>query len=607
METIDETLLNDDNDEDLDYDLDPKEENALLQEEADFLVQEYEDEDVLDINVDYDQMDVSDDKLDSASSDKSKRDGETIVNRRNAQIYNNGKSDKFKNNYRIHKGGSFNSIRNRVMKRSKTVLLNPRFKGPLNVNGRQLAWETPSPVLNEVQKNHHYIQPWISGNVPNQAFQQNHIAVNNYNPPQFVPNNSYMYMNQQQPVLQSQPFAQPQVFINPPPMMDQALFSNQNMMPQQPTLQIGHGINNYQNPPMSQTEQIQQVSEAQKLPVHQRLGVPMSNFNTSNNQMCYDNNQPFQSPIPFENHQFNQFSQTIFNTNEQFVDMNQPSMDNNQFLNKKFDNYSNFNRKQHRKFTGNQNVNNSVGNNRVVLPRKADVYNQKLFLSKNSQPSDHSQKLKVENSSSSNILVVPDDEDEETRQYRIKIEEQKRKREEVLRKKEENRLKNLSDVPDTSTPPLVHKVVSHPARPLHQKKFNYQHRSQHYPFVKTQVNTNNIVITGNDDQCHFNSRHNKKKGSYNKGGKNLAMRVVTAEPLFTTNINSKIEPFDKEVDPNSLSSFLSNRTVSTQENLMQTKIVVIKNLATATTEPKLMKLCGGIGTVQVRNLFRLYS
>lgn len=51
--------MNDD-DEDLDYDLDPKEENALLQEETDLLDGESGDEDVLDINVDYEQMDVND-------------------------------------------------------------------------------------------------------------------------------------------------------------------------------------------------------------------------------------------------------------------------------------------------------------------------------------------------------------------------------------------------------------------------------------------------------------------------------------------------------------------------------------------------------------------
>lgn len=201
---------------------------------------------------------------------------------------------------------------------------------------------------------------------------------------------------------------------------------------------------------------------------------------------------------------------------------------------------------------------------------------------------------------------MPEDEDDETRQYRIKIEEQKRKREEVLRKKEENRLKNVLNTNIESAPSTVVQKVISPVRNFKPQKVKYQHRSQqNHQFVKPQVNTNNIVIMGNDDQCYFNSRQKKSMGINNKSVKTSSLRIVTAEPISSSNVNSKIEQFENEVDPNSLSSFLSNRVVLTQDNLLQTNIVVVKNLATATTQPKILKLCQGIGKVQVRNLFRL--
>ncbi|XP_044751877.1 homeobox protein 12-like isoform X2 [Coccinella septempunctata] len=605
MEAIDETLLNDDNDDDLDYDLDPKEENALLQEETDLLEQEFEDEDILDINVDYEQMDVSDEKLDSISSDKARNEIRRDSNagkKTTIPMYKKDKLNRAKNLSRINKRGFVNTLGNRVMRRSKTVLINPRFKGPVHVNG-PFAWEKPTRILNQVPANQ-YIHPWSAGNIFNQTVQPPQNSVSNYSPAPFVPNSSFTYVQQpQQQILQPQPFIQPQVFVNPLPVMNQAPIMNHNMPPpQQPALQMDHYMNNYQVPSMPQMELIQQVPEAQKLPVHQRLGIPMDNFNQPlNNPIRYDNNQSLLNQMAFENHEYNnQLNQTNYSHPEQMPNMNQPRTNNNHYSNKKIDNskYMNFNKKQHRKFSGNQNSNN----NRVLLsPKKVNIMqNQKPPILQNSETRENKQCLRMENNSSSNIVVVPEDEDEETRQYRIKIEEQKRKREEVLRKKEENRLKNLSDLnTNVSTSTVEQKIKNHPKHIFKQKKFSYQHRpQQNQQFVKPQVNTNNIVITGNDDQCYFNSRLNKNIGNFNKGCESPSIRIVTAEPISCSNINSNIEHFDKDVDSKSLSSFLSNRVVSTQESLMQTNIVVVKNLATATTKPKIMKLCRGIGSVQ---------
>lgn len=127
-----------------------------------------------------------------------------------------------------------------------------------------LAWEKPPPILNELQTNQQYIQPWSSGNVPNHNMHPPQIPVNNYNAAPFVSNNSYPYvqqsqhqvlqpqqhifqqqqqhvMQQQQPIFQSQPFAQNQVFMNPLPLMNTPLL-NHNVAPQPMPIQVRNWV-----------------------------------------------------------------------------------------------------------------------------------------------------------------------------------------------------------------------------------------------------------------------------------------------------------------------------------------------------------------------------
>lgn len=138
-----------------------------------------------------------------------------------------------------------------------------------------------------------------------------------------------------------------------------------------------------------------QIPEAPKLPVHQRLGISMNNFDQSPSVQNRFNNNQF-NQMPFENNEFNQFSpQKNFNQNH-IYNMNQTRRNNNQYSNNKHDNYH---RKQPRKLTGNP----KAKNNRILLSPR----NEKIEVNSNAQLSGNVQCLKMEESISSNIVVSP--------------------------------------------------------------------------------------------------------------------------------------------------------------------------------------------------------
>lgn len=82
-------------------------------------------------------------------------------------------------------------------------------------------------------------------------------------------------------------------------------------------------------------------------------------------------------------------------------------------------------------------------------------------------------------------------------------------------------------------------------------------------------------------------------------------KVIQKPNLNVINTNNiQIKTTDKpdvNIDKGHINNFLNNRTIiAKDENLVDTSIVVVNNLAAGTSEVKLRKLCQGVGDIQVR-------
>ncbi|KAK9869667.1 hypothetical protein WA026_003415 [Henosepilachna vigintioctopunctata] len=600
---IDETILNDDIDDDLDYNIDPKEENALLQEESDVLDQDFNEDDILDLNIDYDQMDVSEDKTEYPERVKQEN---TLISNDNPLLEKKKVVQNFKNQTtqlkrvakvqkRIFcKGNQGNASATRTIRRSKTLFINPRFGGPVHVNSRQFAWESPPPAVNkDYQKNQTYVQPWVTGNPQNQSLAQPQVSLN-FNPSPFVPQSQQvMYMQPQpfqhtiQPVYQS--------FVpQPTPLMNQNVILNQ-----QSNLQMNQCPNQYLFQTQPQMQVIQQVPEVSKIPVHQRLGVPADAFHSTTNISHPTNFEMQFNAQNFQNHKFvtdnqssNQLMPQPFLTNQKMN--SQKNFGRNQF-NKKFSYNGNQNR-----HNNNRNQSNYKNfNNKVVTTRDSQ------FIAKNEKNNVvEGDEKKVDHKFELSYNGIIPEEDEE---YQRLIEIQKIKREEVFRKKEENRLKSLAqkNIDHISTASVSKKVNLPVQKHISQKRFNYSNRTQQQgQQLKSQNYTNIIVITGNDEQSHCDQRFNKtlqtSANRFNNSAVSQPERTVTSHQV---SVNANIQPQPQtsvNADNHSTVSpeFLSTRSVLAQDDLEKTNIVVVKNLASCTNEPKILKLCRDIGIVQ---------
>ncbi|KAL3283028.1 hypothetical protein HHI36_006187 [Cryptolaemus montrouzieri] len=608
---IDETLLNVE-DEDLDYDLDPKEEADLLDED-----------DILDLN--YDQIDVNEDKLDNPSSEKLANENKLKSEDKvppTPEKKNVPPTSKIQKVDKIRRGTK--RVRSRTnqynigpIRRSKTVLINPRFGGAFHVNHSQFAWDSP-PVWNEPQKTQQYIQPWLAGNVPNQPPPP---QMPNFNPAPFTNNQGFMFP---QPAPQPMPVLQPQIIVNQQPIQTPNPMANPGNYGQ--PMQMNPYPNQFQFQQPPQIQVVQQMPPPPKVPVHQRLGNPQTStihFNQPpNNQMQFDQVPQYNTQFIVDNQNFDQYTQQPFHSQNQ-VNVDRTFV-NNQNVNTPNDDSFN-NRSSYvptRKIIVNSGNYKNYPNNKILkkpnTPFKTQDLRRKQLIQKKVKPA---QEVKEESAPVESI--IPEDEDEETRQYRLKILEQKKKREEVLRKKEENRLKNLAQEgtipqPVTHKPVLAHKpatvalyhstiapkMMNAQTRVFQQKKFNYKQypQQQNNQHINAQKYTNNIVITGNDNLHHFGQRNNKnfQKNSHNQGLNSRAFAQPQRLVLSSPNVNKAVHmdtPSDS-INEEHLSTFLSNRSVLTEDDLTKTNIVVVKNLATSTNEPKIMKLCREMGKVQ---------
>lgn len=157
-----------------------------------------------------------------------------------------------------------------------------------------------------------------------------------------------------------------------------------------------------------------------------------------------------------------------------------------------------------------------------------------------------------------------------------KIEEQKRLREEILRRKElkrkQNAAVNAATVESAVTTSPIKKIVTKP----------------NVNFVKRQ----NVI-------------NNQKTRSQNRNLVQISQQP-SQEPaniqieVAAQNTSRVIQLKKEEEDVGLTKGFLSNRTVLTNDqSLMNTPVVVVKNLSAGTTENKLQKMCQGIGEVQV--------
>lgn len=160
---------------------------------------------------------------------------------------------------------------------------------------------------------------------------------------------------------------------------------------------------------------------------------------------------------------------------------------------------------------------------------------------------------------------LPDGLDEE---YMRKIEEQKRLREEIFRKKELQRLKKATGVVSpTENNTISIKKITPPTT----------------NFVKRQNTVNNLK----------NRNQNRNLVQINQ--QNIQIEVAAQNTSRVIQLKNK-----EEENVGLTKGFLSNRTVLTNDHsLINTPVVVVKNLSAGTGENKLQKMCQGIGEVQV--------
>lgn len=184
-------------------------------------------------------------------------------------------------------------------------------------------------------------------------------------------------------------------------------------------------------------------------------------------------------------------------------------------------------------------------------------------------------------------MVVEDpDMDEETKEYLKKIELQKKKRLEFLRQKEERRRKQAESITAASTvhPSQVEDTQTNEFEVQMNKQntaFINHSANNAPPTIKVKIETDQqpISVIGSPQRivCVKNRIINNKN-------KVIALRKPNAVPTV-----SNTNPF------------LNNRTVlAKDDSLINTPVVVVKNISAGTTESRIRKLCHGVGDVEVR-------
>lgn len=174
-------------------------------------------------------------------------------------------------------------------------------------------------------------------------------------------------------------------------------------------------------------------------------------------------------------------------------------------------------------------------------------------------------------------MDLPEGLDEE---YMRKIEEQKRLREEIFKRKELKRMEKAAGVA-----PTENNKISSPVKKVITKTNTH--------FVKRQNIINN----------QKNRNQNRNLVLINQQTSDEPPNIKIEVPAQNT---SRVIQLKKEEDDVGLTKgFLSNRMVLTNDHsLLNTPIVVVKNLSAGTTENKLQKMCQGIGEVQVSRIER---
>lgn len=111
-------------------------------------------------------------------------------------------------------------------------------------------------------------------------------------------------------------------------------------------------------------------------------------------------------------------------------------------------------------------------------------------------------------------------------------------------------------------------------------------------FAVNRMQPNLTTMKGQSANIIKTKPSNTNNNQFPKSSENT--RIVTVKR--TTNIVT-----NKIADSNVSNNFLLNRTVlAKDQSLPCTPVVVVKNLSATTTEPKIRRLCQGIGEVQVR-------
>lgn len=118
---------------------------------------------------------------------------------------------------------------------------------------------------------------------------------------------------------------------------------------------------------------------------------------------------------------------------------------------------------------------------------------------------------------------------------------------------------------------------------------NKQFAANLKPNVKGQSAVNANIINTKPSVISINKKQLPKSGD--------GTRIVTIKG----NVDIAVKNVNADSTASTTNSFLQNRTVlAKDQTLLSTPVVVVKNLSATTTEPKIRRLCQGIGEVQVR-------
>ncbi|XP_018321934.1 uncharacterized protein LOC108734771 isoform X2 [Agrilus planipennis] len=550
-----------------------------------------------------------------------------LTNQRQRNVrskFQNAKGN-FQNNQRFNQKYQRN-------KESSTVHINPNFKGQVQVgndarfvlNARKMDSRT-SYTHQERNKNIAFIQPWAnSAHLPMQ-------------PPGSMVSSSYQ-PNFQQPPVYNNPNINSAYHLPPPPVQP-----SQHHLPHQQFQPVGL--------PNDQSRTVLQIPVAPAAPpvrsvfANPNFGYPTNQnipFGTNQNAPQYTLNQPipfsnagnslsfanqtaqftpnqFQQPPPLVPSHYNQQQLPTDPTYSQFY------VPNNQVQSQPFTNPpSNFMQQQREEFSHMPPPSNSNYGQKMVLKnnssanmKRSGFINKHKFHTGNfNQP-----KRRIENNNleqrrkkrslerEKHLYEVPidtqdttvtttegkqevEEEDELTKDLRLKIEEQKRRREMFLREKEERRKQAAKEKAMKAGNSFESNSTSAIQNTTQRKQFSKQISNVKKNVAKHQ--TLKVVTTTN--QINPNKFQQQQQQTYS----NNLQTLVTASVLKNANSSGGVRIVSKKtLEGAPTSGFLENRKVlARDDNLPDTSIVVVSNLAAGTTDIKLRKMCQNIGNVE---------